>query len=345
MLVTALDQGLVRARRTRLSAAARDRIRRALTAALRQIPDRLFAPLRTSFPSTDPTSTRHRLLESVLKAARYRGVPPEIETFLLPDNASIRIANADSFIVEWLYWFGERYGYEHSTIKWWKHFCASSSSILELGSNIGYYIVQGAPMNAQSHYVAVEPHPGCAALCRRNIELNAIVNAEVMEAAAVADLAKEAVELILPGGRDHYRGAPCSGFVGINEVHGSTEDRTMFSSVMVPAVSVSTLVDSSTDLIKMDVEGQEHVLLAAMLEFLKSSRPTVFVELLDDTSHLRALIVNELLPAGYRCLVPSLKGLIPLSEDRILNVSLVKDYGTRDVILTAKRPPTPAEDP
>ncbi len=275
----------------------------------------------------------------MLRAARFRGVPPELDSFLLMDNPSVRIANADSFIVEWLYWFGERYGYEPATIRWWKRFCASSSHIVEFGSNIGYYIIQGARMAPEARYTAVEPHPGCAALCRRNLELNGITTAEVVEAAAVAEVESPTVTLVLPGGRDHYNEAPCTGFVGVNDVHDAAEDRSSYSAVTVPAMAISSLVDAGTDLIKMDVEGQEHVLLSAVLDRLKESHPTIFLELLDTTPHLRSLILNELMPAGYKCFVPTMEALVPLDRADIAASSPAREYGTRDIILTASTPP------
>lgn len=320
-----------------LPSTARDRTRRALTATLRLIPDRSFAGLRTSFCSTPPTSFAHRVQEFLLRVARYRGLPPGLESFVLAGNPELRLANADSFIVEWLYWFGERYGYEPATIRWWKEFCASSSSIVELGANIGYYVIQGALVAPTARYIAVEPHPGCAEVARRNIALNGITNVEVVEAAAVDDPSSSTVELILPGGRDHYTDAPCSGFVGVNDFHHSAEDRSSYSAVTVPTVGISRLIDADTDLVKMDVEGQEHVLLRAVLAHLKTSRPTIFVELLDTTPNLRSLILEQLLPAGYHGFVPAMDELIPLSSAEIGAVSMVRDYGTRDIILTTSR--------
>lgn len=318
----------------RLRGAARDRARRLVTAGLRRVPDSAFAPLRASFLSSEPTSVRHHLQQAILKAARYRGVPTELDSFVLPDNPSVRLVNADSFLVEWLYWFGERYGYEPGTITWWKRFSASSSHILELGANVGYYVVQGARAGPQAHYVGVEPHPGCAAVCRRNIELNGLTNAEVVEAAAVPSPDSPSVELVLPGGRDHYTQAPATGFVGVNDVHHAAEDRTTYTSVTVPSIPVNDLLVDAVDLVKMDVEGQEHSLLSAALPRLLDLRPTLFVEVLETTPKLRSLILDRLLPAGYRCFVPTPDALVPLSADDLASVWIYKEYGTRDVVLT-----------
>ena len=322
----------------RLRAVVRERARRGYAAVLRCVPDRCFTPLRLRFPATAPMSASHRVQHALLMAARYRGVPPEVHSFPLSDNPSLRIVNADSFIVEWLYWFGERYGYEAETIRWWKSFCRRSSNIVDFGANIGYYAIQGASVSPSGVYKAVEPHPGAAALCRRNLDLNGITNVEVVEAAAVSDASSGDVELVLPGGRDHYADAPCGGFIGVNAFHDSTEDRSSYSVLAVRTVAVSALITSGTDLVKMDVEGQEHLLLAAVLDQLRESRPTLFLELLDNTPNLRHLIVDELLPADYHCYVPFERSLVSLTAAEVLHVSLVRDFGTRDIILTASQP-------
>ena len=314
----------------------REQARRSVATGLQRIPDRAFAPLRKSFPSTSPGSVAHRVQRAALKAARYRGVPSDVESFVLADNSSVRIANADSFIVEWLYWFGERYGYEPGTITWWKRFCASATRILELGTNIGYYVIQGAQTAPGAVYVGVEPHPGCADVCRRNLELNGITNAEIVEAAAVPYSDSSSVDLILPGGRDHYSEAPSTGFVGINDVHHSTEDRSTYTSVRVRSVPVNDLLADGADLVKMDVEGQEHALLSAALDRVLELRPTLFVEVLQTTPKLRALILEDLLPAGYRCFVPTPTTLVPLAQADIASAWIYKKHGTRDVVLTCR---------
>lgn len=320
--------------RPSLGPRARERARRTVTTTLRCVPDRVFAPLRRSFALGPPTAVSHRVERALLMIARYRGVPPEVESFPLIDNPSVRITNAESFIVEWLYWFGERYGYEASTVRWWKTFCARSSDIVDFGANIGYYAVQGALAAPSARYTAVEPHPGGAALCRRNLELNGIRNVDVVEAAAVGAVSAPTVELLLPGGRDHHVEAPCGGFIGVNALHGVAEDRSRYASVTVPTIPISSVVNSDTDLIKMDVEGQEHALVAAILGQLKETRPTLFLELLDDTADLRALIIDELLPVGYRCFVPTDEALVPLRSVDVPGVSVVNQYGTRDIVLT-----------
>lgn len=321
-----------------LESRLRHRGRRLVTAVVQQVPERVVAPLRHSFSRTDPSSLSHRLHNRALRVIRFRGVPSEVRSFTLADNPSISLVNADSFIVEWVYWFGERYGYEPGTVYWWRKFCATSASILELGANIGYATVQGAKVAPQARYRAVEPHPGCAEVCRQNLDLNGIENVEVVEAAAVAGPASEPVTLMLPGGRDHYHEAPATGFVGYNELHRRDEDMSSYTAVTVESVDLRQLLDQEPDLIKMDVEGQEHSLLSSIEEYLRDARPTIFLELLDDTPKLRALIVDVLLPEGYRAYVPTPGELVPLESTDLGSLSVLQAYNTRDIVLTCRDP-------
>ena len=106
-------------------------------------------------------------------------------------------------------------------------------------------------------------------------------------------------------------------------------------------VNIRFIARTRTRLAFRSTPTQEHSLLVAMLDQLKASRPTIFVELLDTTPQLRALILEELLPAGYLAFVPTKGALIPLSAADITAVSAAKDYGTRDIILTTRETEPP----
>lgn len=298
------------------------------------VPARTFASLRRTFPESAPQSLRHRAQRVALAVVRHRGVPAETKTFTLVDNPNLCLVNADSYVIERLYWFGERYGYEPEVLRWWREYCRRSTSILELGANVGYFTVQGAKAAPAARYQAVEPHPDCAAACRENLRINGITNVAVLEAAAVGELDAESVSLITPGGtnRDHYQ-APCSGYVGRNEMHRSRPDGASWGSVLVAAARLADLVPG-VDLLKLDVEGQELSLLSSIIGQIVALRPTIFVELLDDTPNLRTFIADLCESTGYRCFVPTVSGLRSLPTADIHTVSVIRSYRTRDVILT-----------
>jgi hypothetical protein len=88
------------------------------------------------------------------------------------------------------------------------------------------------------------------------------------------------------------------------------------------------------DLLKLDVEGQEHALLAAGRGHLRTHRPTVFVEVLPGTPRLRRLLADLCREDGYHCYVPHADTLVRLGAADILGARLLDRYGGQDVILS-----------
>ena len=105
----------------------------------------------------------------------------------------------------------------------------------------------------------------------------------------------------------------------------------------MPTVDVRRLLDG-VDLIKMDVEGQEHVLLAAIRAYLRTRRPTLFVEVLAGTVQLRALLAELCATDGYRCYALTRQGPVELDGERLATVRLMDEYGCQDVLLSAGEP-------
>jgi FkbM family methyltransferase len=312
-------------------------LRRTLFYALRLIPQKAFEPVRLSFPGAPSGSLKEKAMSGFLKVARHRGLPSDLGSFTLTDNPAISITNRESFIVERLYWFGEKKGYEPEVLKWWLRHCARATNILELGANIGYFTVQGAKANPAARYTAVEPHPGAVRSCRDNLRLNGLESVTVVEAAAVARVETPTIKLYLPGGRDHYADAPCTGFAGANEMHRpEAEPIDTYKTVEVPAVEIAGLM-GGVDLLKIDVEGLEHELLSSVEDVLRESRPTIFLEMLDNTTQLRQFLADLCSSSPYRCFILQESGLLPLSPEQMASTSLGA-HGTRDLVLTCELP-------
>jgi FkbM family methyltransferase len=260
-------------------------------------------------------------------------MPLAVGAFRLRDNPELTFVNADSLVLHQLYWFGEQ-GWEPQLLPWWRRFCRGSSAILELGANVGYFTVQGAKAAPHARYIAVEPHPASARVCRANLELNALHSVELVTAAAVAHAELPAIELQVPSDQ---LANPTVAFVGADTELPRRMRRRVTQTISVGAVDVGSLLPG-IDLLKLDVEGQEHALLAAGREHLREHRPTVFVELLPGTARLRELLADLCRDDGFGCYVPLRGALVPLGIADILEAALLDRYGCQDVILTAERP-------
>jgi FkbM family methyltransferase len=294
------------------------------------------------FPSRSPTasaaqSPHRRSPDATAPTTGYftcwvaAAFPPGVTTFTLGDNRELLFVNAESLVLQQLYWFGEQ-GWEPQLLPWWRRFCRRSSAILELGANVGYFTVQGAKTGPHARYIAVEPYPASARVCRANLELNRVESVELITAAAVAHTKLPAVELHVPWDQ---LATPTVTFMGADtELPGSMRRR-VTQTISVPAVDVRSFL-SGIDLFKLDVEGQEHALLAASREHLRTRKPTVFVEVLPGTARLRQLLADLCRDDGFHCYVPRADCLVRLETADLLGAPLLDRYGCQDVILSAE---------
>jgi FkbM family methyltransferase len=290
---------------------------------------RAFAPGAGTFPLA--------LARWAMLRGLYRGgIPRAVSGFTLVDNPDIAFVAVDSQVLEQLYWCGEQ-GWEPELLPWWRAFCRNSRSVLELGSNVGYFAVQGAQAAPGVRYVAVEPHPVSVGICRTHLALNGVTSVEVVAAAAVADPAITGTALHVPADQ---AATPTVAFLSLDTELPTHMARDVIAVLDVPAIDVRRLLDG-VDLIKMDVEGQEHVLLAAMWEYLREQRPTLFVEVLPGTVQLRALLAELCATHGYRCYGLRRHGVVELARERLATVRLMEEFGCHDVILTAGELPSP----
>lgn len=282
------------------------------------------------------TSVSARMRRALLRQLYRGGIPRAVSTFRLVDNPDLEFVAIDSQVLEQLYWCGED-GWEPELLPWWRACCRDSTSVLELGTNIGYFAVQGGRAAPSVRYVAVEPHPVSAEACRRHLALNGVTSVELVEAAAVADPAAPSVPLLVPADQ---AATPTVAFLAPETELPADMARDVGAVLDVPAVDVVRLIDG-VDLIKMDVEGQEHVLLAAVREQLRRRRPTLFVEVLAGTVQLRALLAELCASDGYRCYALSRQGLVELDGGQLAAIRLMDEYGCQDVILCAAEIPLP----
>jgi len=265
----------------------------------------------------------------IAHALHSGGIPPGVRVFSLPDDQGVRFLSAPSLVAHQLFWAGTR-GWEPELLEVWRRLCRQSGKVLELGSNVGYYAVQGARAAPDLEYVAVEPHPDSFEICSANLELNQVRNVRLINAAAVAHTNGGPIDLIVP---QNQLGHPTVAFLA-----GGTELPFAMAqgpkhALRVPTVAIAELLPK-VDLIKLDVEGQEHHLLTAAWEHLAAHHPTIVVEVLPGTPRLRRLLTRVCTELGYRCYAPTEQGLIPVAAHRLPALHLQASFGVNDVVLS-----------
>ena len=300
------------------------------------MPVLLADALRRALAPGGGDSLADRVRRAVLQRLYRGGIPRAVSTFRLVDDPGLEFIAVDSQVLEQLYWCGEQ-GWEPELLPWWRAFCRDARSVLELGTNVGWFAVQGARAAPGARYVAVEPHPVSARICRTHLARNGVTSVDVVEAAAVADPAVATVALRVPADQ---AATPTVAFLSPDTELPPDMRRDVVAVLDVPAVDVRRLVDG-VDLIKMDVEGQEHLLLGAIRDHLRERRPTLFVEVLPGTVQLRRLLAELCATDGYRCYALSRHGLVELDGDQLATVRLMDAYGCQDVLLCAGELPVP----
>jgi FkbM family methyltransferase len=304
--------------------------RRVARAVVGRLPVAVADALRRPGPPRSP------LRRALLRALREGGIPHGVSTFRLGDEAHLAFVAADSLVLAQLYWYGEQ-GWEPELVPWWRAFCRGAGPVLELGANVGYFTVQGSRAAPDVRYVAVEPHPVSARICRANLALNGVRSVRLLEAAAVADPDVTSVRLLVPADQ---LATPTVAFLPDGGELPQDMARHVRHEIEVPAVDVRRLL-ADADVVKLVVEGQEHALLAAGRPVLAERRPAVFVEVLPGTARLRALLADVCRDDGYRCFVPTPTGLVELDPTRLATVRLLQEFGGQDLILCAGDPPPP----
>ena len=170
----------------------------------------------------------------------------------------------------------------------------SSRCFADVGALVGYYACLAAKLCPRARVHAFEMDSDNVALLLRNVELNALDNVAVVEAAVADRLGT-------------LRYAARSGGGGIFKLasFGTGIDPAKLRDVKTVSLDEHFAGGPGPDLVKIDVEGAEMLVLRGMERLLTEVRPRIFVEVHPNTIQgfgAKADDVLELLEAhGYRC--------------------------------------------
>jgi FkbM family methyltransferase len=254
---------------------------------------------------------------------RYRQPPASIESFTIEAGQPLQLANDGSWISRRLYWLGQA-GYEPIVAELWRECCRHSTSVLEIGANIGYMTAQGASAAPDARYRAVEPNPEAIASIRHNISLNGLRNVTVIEVAVVGKSDRPTLPLCIDTNDPHH--APAGARLGI--VSGPTNSDRIID---VPVREAITLIEG-VDALKIDAEGAEFDILSSIQEQLGAQRALILIEVLDRMPKLRNLLADFAARFNYAITIAT-NPLMRIRPDSLPETPLWSRFKARDALL------------
>lgn len=216
------------------------------------------------------SALRSLSLHGRLPGSVWKRLPVEPGTeFVVPvAGRGFRYASAPGDLsARALFWRGLG-GLEAETLPIFVDLARRSSHFADVGAHTGLYSLTALAANPDIRVTAFEPVDRVAAVLRRNIDLNGWSDRCTIVEAAIGDDDGTA-ELSIPGMQlpssarltaAHYRDLP-----------GRT--------VTVPSHRLDSIAPDA-DLVKIDVEGAEHLVLAGMAAM--QARPTIVIECLPE---------------------------------------------------------------
>ena len=150
--------------------------------------------------------------------------------------------------------------------------------IIDAGSNIGVALLYFKMLYPEASIIAIEPSPAAAALLRRNVEANQLANVRVIECALWDK----------PGTMELYtRPGELAG------VSSSLRPQAGYDAQRITCVTLSSLVEGTVDLLKIDVEGAE---LPVIRELCDSGKIACVERMIVEVHH-DPTTVSDTLPA------------------------------------------------
>jgi FkbM family methyltransferase len=208
----------------------------------------------------------------------------------LPDGAVVKLwhDSLSSDVSTRIYWDGFA-GYESGTPHFFFDRCRNARVVLDIGANVGYYSILAALSNPDAEIIAFEPVPQLYDRLVRNVELNQLGSRIKAMKLAVSDRCDE-IPLYVPNNGVLCESSILAGF------------RPDSMQLRAEATTVDSFLQShgvgSVDLIKIDVEGAEHLVFEGMWKTLERMQSDIICEVLP--GRFRAETEDRLASLGYR---------------------------------------------
>lgn len=209
-------------------------------------------------------------------------------------NKSVAVLNLSDWVQQLVYFFGV-YEFEKRETNAWIALTEENSTIMDIGSNFGYYSLLSGAKYESCKIIAFEPAPETFNRLVENINLNNYRNISPYNLGVSLN----------PGFFTLYlANDDNSGMTSL-----SMPDSFSGRKVEVEVVNIDDfLMEKSLkniNLVKIDVEGNELNVLRSMQNVIRSDKPIIFIELLNNQlnkfGHSITQIFDFFMNNGYEC--------------------------------------------
>ena len=168
-------------------------------------------------------------------------------------------------------------------------FVKPGDTVWDVGGNLGFFTFTSAVQSKGGKVVTFEPDISLAYLLRKTADANPDLNVSILPL-AVSDQDGTAQFNIAERARS-------TNFLA--EASGSTQTGGIRRTITVPTVRLDTVLAwfPAPDLLKIDVEGAEHLVLRGMLHLLATIRPIVMCEV---DAQNQAFVTQTMLSHRYQ---------------------------------------------
>ncbi|MFB5762609.1 FkbM family methyltransferase [Paenibacillus medicaginis] len=197
--------------------------------------------------------------------------------------------------------------YEQNELKGIFNMLSTSSTILDIGANCGFYSLQLARQYPDSQVYAFEPIPATFEYLQQNLALNHVTNVTAYNVGLSNQEGTFPVYF--------YKGG--SGNSSLKNLSGH-EKVELVECQFRRLNSYIDEIPGPIDFIKCDVEGAELLVVESGLEVIQRHKPILFLELLRKWAAKFNYHPNDVLHIlgnlGYRCFVFTAGKMVPIEE-------------------------------
>jgi FkbM family methyltransferase len=219
---------------------------------------------------------------------------------------------------------------DQASVRLFRVLAATSSTIIDVGANVGYFTYLAAAHAPSARVIAYEPTPALAALIGRNIVRNGWSTRAEVRAAGASASAGTLPFYVLEGDSESTLEADRARNAGM-------AGRLAIQVVALDDVIESEAIDCATTLLKIDVEGHELRVLDGLARTLRrdAARPTLLMEFLG-RAIVEQRVIERVLEMGLAVYYVSRRALVRLASTD--DLQSYHELGQWNFLLTARPP-------